>query len=44
MFTSVYVDSDPTMAAVSTLIIALTSLAIFAVIQTNKGKSSYAQG
>lgn len=44
MFTSVYVDSDPTLAAISTVIIALTSIAIFAVIQSNIGKSSYAQG
>lgn len=44
MFTSVYVDSDPTLAAASTVIIALTSLAIFAVIQTNKGKTDYARG
>jgi putative spermidine/putrescine transport system permease protein len=43
MFTSVYVDSDPTLAAVSTIIIALTSLAIFAVIWSNRGKSSYVQ-
>lgn len=43
MFTSVYVDSDPTLAAVSTLIIAITSIAIFAVMQSNRGKSAYAQ-
>jgi len=43
MFTSVYVDSDPTLAAVSTVIIALTSLAILAIIRANKGKSTYVQ-
>jgi putative spermidine/putrescine transport system permease protein len=43
MFTSVYVDSDPTLAAVSTVIIAVTSIAILAVIRSNKGKSSYVQ-
>jgi len=36
MFTSVYVDSDPTLAAASTVIIAVTSIAIFIVMQANR--------
>jgi len=39
MFTSVYVDSDPTLAAVSTVIIAVTSLAIFAIMRSNQARS-----
>ncbi|CAB3745585.1 Inner membrane ABC transporter permease protein YdcV [Paraburkholderia sediminicola] len=42
MFNSVYVDSDPTLAAVSTVIIAITSIAIFMVMRFNRGRSSYA--
>lgn len=43
MFTSVYVDSDPTLAAVSTVIIGITSIAIFFVMRFDRGRSSYAR-
>jgi putative spermidine/putrescine transport system permease protein len=38
MFTSVYEDSDPTLAAVSTVIIALTSLAILGVMRSTSNR------
>lgn len=43
MFTSVYVDSDPTLAAASTVIIVVTSIVIFAVMRANREKSTYAR-
>jgi putative spermidine/putrescine transport system permease protein len=42
MFNSVYLDSDPTLAAVSTVIIGVTAIAIFFVMSFNRGRSSYA--
>jgi putative spermidine/putrescine transport system permease protein len=41
MFTSVWVDSDPTLAAVSTLIIAATSVAILLVMRSNRRRAAY---
>jgi putative spermidine/putrescine transport system permease protein len=40
MFTSVWVDSDPTLAAVSTLIITATSILIFIVMRANLRKGA----
>jgi len=42
MFTSVYVDSDPTLAAVSSLIIALTTIAILVVMRSNRAVAARA--
>jgi len=40
MFTSVYIDSDPTLAAVSTIIIVGTSFAIFIVMWINRRREA----
>jgi len=39
MFTGVYRESDPTLAAVSTIIIAATSLTILALLLVNRRKA-----
>ncbi|MDI5929666.1 ABC transporter permease [Rhizobium leguminosarum] len=40
MFTSVWIDSDPTLAAVSTLIVAVTSVLIFVAMQVSRSRAA----